>query len=137
MMDCKKALVEADGDVEKAIDFLREKGLAKAAKKEGRIAAEGLVEEYHNDCCAALVEVNCETDFVAKTDRFKSFAKMIAKQVVEANPADLDALLASEIDGQTVSALQSLCPYGRRGGYLHPSRRNPRCSRSVRVPVRS
>ncbi|MBR3179694.1 MAG: elongation factor Ts [Clostridia bacterium] len=107
MMDCKKALVETDGDVEKAIDFLREKGLAKAAKKEGRIAAEGLVEEYHNDCCAALVEVNCETDFVAKTDRFKSFAKMIAKQVVEANPADLDALLASEIDGQTVSALQT------------------------------
>ena len=82
MMDCKKALVETNGDVEKAIDYLREKGLAKAAKKEGRIAAEGLVEEYHNENCAALVEVNCETDFVAKTDRFKSFVKMIAKQVV-------------------------------------------------------
>ena len=107
MMDCKKALVETNGDVEKAIDYLREKGLAKAAKKEGRIAAEGLVEEYHNDNAAALVEVNCETDFVAKTDRFKSFVKMIAKQVVEQNPADLDALMASEIDGQTVQALQT------------------------------
>ena len=107
MMDCKKALVETNGDVEKAIDYLREKGLAKAAKKEGRIAAEGLVEEYHNDNCAALVEVNCETDFVAKTDRFKDFVKMIAKQVVETNPADLEALMASEIDGQTVQALQT------------------------------
>ena len=107
MMDCKKALVETDGDVEKAIDYLREKGLAKAAKKEGRIAAEGLVEEYHNDTCAALVEVNCETDFVAKTDRFKDFVKMIAKQVVDTNPADLDALMNSEIDGQTVQALQT------------------------------
>ena len=107
MMDCKKALVETNGDVEKAIDYLREKGLAKAAKKEGRIAAEGLVDEYHTENCAALVEVNCETDFVAKTDKFKSFVKMIAKQVVETNPADLDALMASEIDGQTVQALQT------------------------------
>ena len=107
MMDCKKALVETNGDVEKAIEYLREKGLAKAAKKEGRIAAEGLVEEYHNENCAALVEVNCETDFVAKTDRFKSFVKMIAKQVVETNPANLEALMASEIDGQTVQALQT------------------------------
>ena len=107
MMDCKKALVETNGDVEKAIDFLREKGLAKAAKKEGRIAAEGLVDDYREGNVAALVEVNCETDFVAKTDRFKDFVKMIAKQVVEANPADLDALMASEIDGQTVQALQT------------------------------
>lgn len=107
MMDCKKALVEMNGDVEKAIDYLREKGLAKAAKKEGRIAAEGLVDEYHTDSCAALVEVNCETDFVAKTDRFKAFVKMIAKQVVETNPQDLDALMNSEIDGQTVTALQT------------------------------
>ncbi|MBQ5992305.1 MAG: elongation factor Ts [Clostridia bacterium] len=107
MMDCKKALVETNGDVEKAIDFLREKGLAKAAKKEGRIAAEGLVADYREGNVAALVEVNCETDFVAKTDRFKDFVKMIAKQVVEANPADLEALMASEIDGQTVQALQT------------------------------
>ena len=107
MMDCKKALVETNGDVEKAIDFLREKGLAKAAKKEGRIAAEGLVADFREGNVAALVEVNCETDFVAKTDRFKDFVKMIAKQVVEANPADLDALMASEIDGQTVQALQT------------------------------
>ncbi len=107
MMDCKKALVETNGDVEKAIDFLREKGLAKAAKKEGRIAAEGLVADYREGNVAALVEVNCETDFVAKTDRFKDFVKMIAKQVVTANPADLEALMASEIDGQTVQALQT------------------------------
>ena len=107
MMDCKKALVETNGDVEKAIDFLREKGLAKAAKKEGRIAAEGLVADYRDGNVAALVEVNCETDFVAKTDRFKDFVKMIAKQVVEANPADLDALMASEINGETVQALQT------------------------------
>ena len=107
MMDCKKALVETNGDVEKAIDFLREKGLAKAATKEGRIAAEGLVADYREGNVAALVEVNCETDFVAKTDRFKDFVKMIAKQVVEANPADLEALMASEIDGQTVQALQT------------------------------
>ena len=107
MMDCKKALVETDGDIEKAIDFLREKGLAKAAKKEGRIAAEGLVDDYREGNVAALVEVNCETDFVAKTDRFKAFVKTIAKQVVEANPADLDALMASEIEGTTVQALQT------------------------------
>ncbi len=107
MMDCKKALVETNGDVEKAIDFLREKGLAKAAKKEGRIAAEGLVADYRDGNVAALVEVNCETDFVAKTDRFKEFVKMIAKQVVDANPADLDALMASEINGESVQALQT------------------------------
>lgn len=86
MMDCKKALVETDGDVEKAIDFLREKGLAKAAKKEGRIAAEGLVDEYHNDNCAALVEVNCETDFVAKNQLFLNFVKDVAMQIAASSP---------------------------------------------------
>ena len=73
MMDCKKALKETNGDMEKAIDFLREKGLAAAAKKASRIAAEGLVGSYLCEKCgaAALVEINCETDFVAKTDEFK------------------------------------------------------------------
>ena len=77
MMDCKKALSATDGDLEKAIDFLREKGLAAAAKKAGRVAAEGLVEAYIHGGgrIGVLVEVNCETDFVAKTDAFKELVK--------------------------------------------------------------
>ena len=96
MMDCKKALKATDGDMEKAIDFLREKGLAAAAKKQSRIAAEGLVGSYICDKCGvgALVEVNCETDFVAKTDEFKALVEDVAKQVIISNPADVDALLA-------------------------------------------
>ena len=88
MMDCKKALTEADGDMEKAIDLLREKGLAAAAKKAGRIAAEGIVEAYIHGGgrIGVLVEVNCETDFVAKTDEFKSFCRDIAMQVAAASP---------------------------------------------------
>jgi len=95
MMDCKKALTSCDGDVEKAKDFLREKGLAAAAKKAGRIAAEGIVDSYICDCgVGVLVEVNCETDFVAKTDDFKAFVATIAKQICKNDPADVDALLA-------------------------------------------
>ena len=95
MMDCKKALVESDGDMDKAIDWLREKGLAQAAKKAGRIAAEGAVVAYMTPCgcTGALVEVNCETDFVANTDNFKNFANAVAKHVALANPADLDELM--------------------------------------------
>lgn len=104
MMDCKKALVASNGDMDAAIDFLREKGLAAAAKKAGRIAAEGAVLSYVSEDgkCGAIVEVNCETDFVAKTDGFKELVVKIAKQAVEIQPADLEALLASQIDGQTV-----------------------------------
>lgn len=107
MMDCKKALVACDGDMDAAIDFLREKGLAAAAKKAGRIAAEGAVLSYVSEDgkCGAIVEVNCETDFVAKTDGFKELVVKIAKQVVDVKPADLAALLASEIDGQTVESI--------------------------------
>ena len=107
MMDCKKALVACDGDMDAAIDFLREKGLAAAAKKSGRIAAEGAVLSYVNEAgtCGAIVEVNCETDFVAKTDDFKALVVSIAKQVVDVKPADLAALLASEKDGVTVEAM--------------------------------
>ena len=96
MMDCKKALTECDGDVDKAIDYLREKGLAKAAKKQSRIAAEGLVGSFICDKCGtgAMVEVNCETDFVANTPEFKEMVTDIAKQIVAGNPADVDALLA-------------------------------------------
>ena len=88
MMDCKKALTEADGDMEKAIDLLREKGLAAAAKKAGRIAAEGIVEAYIHGGgrLGVVVEVNCETDFVAKTDEFKAFCRDIAMQIAAASP---------------------------------------------------
>lgn len=88
MMDCKKALTETDGDMEKAIDYLREKGLAAAAKKAGRIAAEGLVESYIHGGgrIGVLVEVNCETDFVAKTDEFRELCRDIAMQVAASKP---------------------------------------------------
>ena len=91
MMDCKKALSATDGDLEKAIDFLREKGLAAAAKKAGRVAAEGLVEAYIHGGgrIGVLVEVNCETDFVAKTDAFKELVKDIAMHIAATNPAYL------------------------------------------------
>ena len=88
MMDCKKALGEVNGDMDKAVDFLREKGLAAAAKKAGRVAAEGLVEAYIHGAgrIGVMVEVNCETDFVAKTDDFHGLAKDIAMQIAAANP---------------------------------------------------
>jgi len=110
MMDCKKALKETNGDMAKAADYLREKGLAAAAKKASRIAAEGLVGSYFCEKCntAALVEVNCETDFVAKTDEFKALVEDICIQVIAANPADVDALLASKFvkdETQTVADL--------------------------------
>ena len=91
MMDCKKALSATDGDLEKAIDFLREKGLAAAAKKAGRVAAEGLVEAYIHGGgrIGFLVEVNCETDFVAKTDAFKELVKDIAMHIAATNPSYL------------------------------------------------
>lgn len=92
MMDCKKALTQCEGDMDKAIDFLREKGLAAAAKKEGRIAAEGLVESYIHGGgrIGVLVEVNCETDFVARGDEFKEFVKDIAMQIAAAKPQYLN-----------------------------------------------
>jgi elongation factor Ts len=88
MMDCKKALVENNGDIDKAIAYLREKGLAAAAKKAGRIAAEGMVEAYIHmgGKIGVLVEVNCETDFVAKTDQFKTFCHDVAMHIAAANP---------------------------------------------------
>ena len=96
MMDCKKALTENGGDVEKATDWLREKGLAAAAKKAGRIAAEGRVHGVvrEGSKLGALVEVNCETDFVAKGDDFKSICETVANTAIDKNPADLEALKA-------------------------------------------
>ena len=98
MMDCKKALVACEGDMDKAIDFLREKGLASAAKKQSRIAAEGAVGSFVCKKCmtGALVEVNCETDFVAKTPKFQDLVSAIAKQIVKCDPVDVDALLAQK-----------------------------------------
>ena len=94
MMECKKALVETDGNIEKAMDFLRERGLAKAEKKAGRIAAEGLVSSYlHADGTFVLVEVNSETDFAAKSDAFIDFVKNISTQIASNKPADVEALL--------------------------------------------
>ncbi len=87
MLDCKNALVETNGDIDKAVDYLREKGLSSAAKKSGRIASEGLVESYiHSGRIGVIVEVNAETDFVAKTDEFKQFVKDMAMQIAASNP---------------------------------------------------
>ncbi len=105
MMDCKKALTETNGDKQKAIDFLREKGIAKAAKKAGRIAAEGVVAAFVDEAAkvGAVVEVNCETDFVANTDKFHALADKVAKHIMAENPADMDALNASTLDGKSVA----------------------------------
>jgi elongation factor Ts len=95
MMDAKKALVETDGDMEKAMEVLRQKGMASADKKMGRIAAEGLISAVILDDAGALIELNCETDFVAKNEEFKELAYNLAKFTAKTNPADVDALLAS------------------------------------------
>ena len=95
MMDCKKALTASDGDMDKAVEWLREKGLAAAAKKSGRIAAEGAVCAIVEDGVGAIVEVNCETDFAAQSDKFTGFVKDVADAVVKSAPAYLDALLAA------------------------------------------
>jgi elongation factor Ts len=106
MMECKKALTEAQGDAEAAVEILRKKGEAKAEKKAGRIAAEGAIGMFENDghTLAALVEINSETDFVAKQDEFQTFADAVARRVAEDDPADLDALmgLPLEAGGATV-----------------------------------
>ena len=98
MMDCKKALTETNGDMEKAIEYLREKGITKAAKKSSRIAAEGLVLAYvsEDNKVGAAIEVNSETDFVAKNDEFRTFVQALAKQVALNNPVDVEALLNEE-----------------------------------------
>ena len=110
MMDCKKALTETDGDMDKAVEWLREKGLAKAAKKAGRIAAEGMA---YADVCpkcgvGAIVEVNCETDFCAKSDLFVAFVKDICKTVITENPADMDALMNSKYAGSDLTVAETL-----------------------------
>ncbi|WP_040196296.1 translation elongation factor Ts [Candidatus Soleaferrea massiliensis] len=99
MMDCKKALTQSEGDMDKAIELLREKGLAAAEKKAGRIAAEGLVYATNDANVGVVIEVNAETDFVAKNDSFVQFVKTCADVVAKQNPADVDALLQCKADG--------------------------------------
>ena len=108
MMDCKKALSECDGDMDKAVEYLREKGLAKAAKKAGRIAAEGMA--YAQVCpecgVGAVVEVNCETDFCAKSEPFVAFVKDICKVVLKDAPADVDALMQCKYPGSELTVAE-------------------------------
>lgn len=105
MMDCKKALVECDGNMEAAVDFLREKGLAQAAKKADRVAAEGAVLVASENGVSAVVEVNAETDFVANSDGFKELTEKVAKVVVRENPADVEALMECSFEGTKVADL--------------------------------
>ena len=110
MMECKKALVDADGDMDAAIDALRKTGLAKADKKASRVATEGLIviEMSADSKTAAIVEVNCETDFVAKKEDFQDFAAAIAKRVLADDPADLDALMAMPLTDADASSIEDV-----------------------------
>ena len=108
MMDCKKALTASDGDMDKAVEYLREKGLAKAAKKAGRIAAEGMSYALVENGVGALVEVNCETDFCAKSDLFVAFVKDIAKVVLDNDPTDVDALMNCKYPGTELTVSETM-----------------------------
>ena len=149
MMECKKALVEAEGDLEKAVDVLRTRGLAAVAKKAGRATNEGTVMAIVSDdaTTGAVVELNCETDFVGMNDKFKAYAEKIAKAALAAKPADLEALKAADAEGETVEAVVTdaihtlgeniqLSRFARRRGrrrvVLHPRRRQDRRARAVR-----
>ena len=110
MMECKKALVESDGDMDKAIDYLRERGLAAAQKKATRIAAEGVVLPYYDSAAkkGVVVEVNSETDFVAKNEKFMDFVTGVAKTIIAANPADVETLCATEFNGTGRTVTETL-----------------------------
>ncbi|RKY18384.1 MAG: translation elongation factor Ts [Planctomycetota bacterium] len=133
MMDCKAALKESDGDIEKASEWLRKKGIAKAAKKAGREATEGLVSSYihHNGRVGVLLEVNCETDFVAKTDPFKDFCKEISLHIASMKPSCLSRedvpaalvekekeILRSQIDSSKPAEIQEKMLEGRLSKYF-------------------
>ena len=111
MMECKKALTEADGDMDKAVDVLRTRGLAAVAKKAGRATNEGTVMALVSDDAkvGALVELNCETDFVGMNEKFKAYAEKIARAALAAKPVDLDGLKAAEFEGETVEAIVTDC----------------------------
>lgn len=110
MMECKKALTEADGDMDKAFEVLRERGLAAANKKAGRIAAEGVIIAYTDEAAkkTVLLEINSETDFVAKNDKFNAFGMSVAKTIATALPTDVDALLAAKLDGSDRTVEENL-----------------------------
>lgn len=136
MMDCKKALSAMDGDKEKAIDWLREKGISKAEKKAGRVAAEGAVFACVDGSVGVILELNCETDFAAGNEQFRTLGDKILAHIAKTNPADLDALLSSDLGGKKVSdfvteatatigekiSLRRFVRYesaGRIGSYIH------------------
>ncbi len=108
MMACKKALEECSGDFEKAIDYLRAKGLAAAAKKQSRVAAEGIVGAKTSGNRGVLVEVNCETDFVAKNDAFKKFVETVANHILKNNPSDVEALKNQKLEGASVTVTDAI-----------------------------
>ena len=119
MMDCKKALTQANGDMDAAIDFLREQGLAKQAKKASRIAAEGVAYACTNDTNTegVVIEVNAETDFVAKNDSFQAFVKTCADTVMAQNPADVDALLALKAEGSEMTVAELIGEFEKNRGF--------------------
>ena len=131
VLDCKKALTETNGDMEKAIDYLREKGIATAAKKASRIAAEGIVAAKVEGNTGVLVEVNCETDFVAKGDQYKEFVNSVVEYVIANDVADIDALVAAKNDDTIAAtakigekiAIRRFAKYTTNGGsiesYIH------------------
>lgn len=141
MMDCKKSLQEADGDIEAAIEAMRKSGMAKAAKKSGRIAAEGRIQIKQNPETGetVILEVNSETDFVAKDENFGNFVERVADCVLAQKPADVESLMAQDVDGQTLEELRTQLvtkigenisvrrfrvfkPQGMLGQYLHGNR---------------
>ena len=134
MMDCKKALTETDGDMDKAVEDLREKGLAKAAKKAGRIAAEGVSYALVENGVGALVEVNCETDFCAKSAPFVAFVKDIAKVVADNDPADVDTLMNCKYPGTELTVSETMPEKVMSIGENLQIRRFVRYAEGVNVP---
>ncbi|MDE6275478.1 MAG: translation elongation factor Ts [Clostridia bacterium] len=110
MMDCKKALTESDGDMEKAVEILREKGMATSAKRAGKIASQGIVEAYINDKCGVLVEVNCESDFVARGDQYKAFVMEVAKYIADKDVKNVEEV----IDGMATATAEAVAKIGEK-----------------------
>ena len=134
MMDCKKALAATDGDMDKAVEWLREKGMAASAKKAGRIAAEGMAYAAVIDGVGVVVEVNAETDFVGKNEKFVNFVKGVAATVAKANPADLDALMACKYNGTDLTVTEQQQEMVLVIGENIKVRRFARFSENVSVP---
>ena len=110
MMDCKKALTESDGDMEKAVEILREKGMATSAKRAGKIASQGIVEAYINDKCGVLVEVNCESDFVARGDQYKAFVAEVAQYIANNDVKSVEEV----VDGMATATAEAVAKIGEK-----------------------